>query len=342
MGQIKKRVSMQNIADHLGISKNSVSLALGGKTGVSDETRELVIKTAQQMQYNYKIPSEENNPKKLLTIIPEYIKDDSYFYNQVYWAIEMRAKECGHIAVLCSVTDDMQQKNELPSMYYELDFIGIITVGVLSKSYMQFLHDKTDCLVSVDHNYSDLNIDCILTANLDSAYRLTQYVIAQGHTEIGFVGSVDMTSSIFERWCGYQKAMLHAGLTINPKLSILHASPLKVLLSDPQELTEVLMQMEHLPSAFITGGDRIAISLMSALTLMGKQVPDDISVAGFDNIEATTMVTPALTTINVKRNLLGETAVNRLIYRSEHPDEPAIKKELFADIVLRDSVIGFT
>lgn len=82
----QKRISMQDIADRLQISKNAVSLALNDKPGVSQETREQVINLARQLNYNNMghTPSSGSDSKNILVCIPNYIKDDAYFYNDIY------------------------------------------------------------------------------------------------------------------------------------------------------------------------------------------------------------------------------------------------------------------
>lgn len=310
-----KRISMQDIADRLQISKNAVSLALNGKAGVSDETRNLVITLAQKLNYN-NMGVELHPPsssKNILVFIPDYIRDDAFFYNDIYWAIEQRASQKGYNAVMAVITNEMQETQTLPPVYSEMDFSGFLLIGVLKESYVRYLLGLPLTILSVDHSYYGIDIPAVGTANLAGSYRITQKVVGYNHTEIGFVGSSDMTSSIYERWCGFQRALTEAKLPIHPEYNINDDSPLGVLLSDPVDILQRLRQFPKMPTAFVCGGDRIAIAVTDALKQLGYLVPQQISVVGFDDIELGNYVEPKLTTMHVKRKEMGILAVDLLL-----------------------------
>ncbi len=307
-----KRTSMQEIADRLNISKNAVSLALNGKPGVSDQTRDLVIKTAKQLGYsNYEPDNMTSN--KIMVIIPEYIRNDSFFYNDIYWAIENRAKQKGYLAIMLTVSTQMEQAKELPSLYYEIKFAGAITIGILSENYMSFLHTQIKNIVSVDHYYFNMNIYSIVTANVEGCFQITKLAIEKGHKDLGFVGSITATASIYDRYCGFVRALLDAGLENHAEYNILTDSPLSELMSNPDDLYRILSAMPRYPTAWICGGDRIAIAMIEALKRLNLRVPEDISVLGFDDLEVSAILDTPLTTVRVERKLMGRLAIDRLI-----------------------------
>lgn len=309
-----KKISMQDIADRLQISKNAVSLALSGKPGVSEETRELVIALAKKLNYGNNTQQRTNGSNKnILILIPEYIRNDSIFYNDIYWSIDYRIAQKGYVAVITTVTETMQQKNLLPTVCVEMEFIGCLLVGIVNRDYLRFLCNQNFRLISVDQNYYGIDCKNVGTNNIDGAYRLTKQVLAFGHRKIGFVGSYGVTSSIYERWCGFQLAMQEAGLFCPHEFSITADSPICSLMSDADELYTLLQKCRELPTAFVCGGDRIAIALISALKQMGYQVPEQISVVGFDDIEMSQYVHPALTTMHVRRKEMGSLAVDLLL-----------------------------
>jgi len=332
-----KKASMQDIADALGISKYAVSLALNGKDGVSKKTREAVVRMAKKMNYGSMGLNKEDASKKILVLVPEYIRDDNYFYNVIYWSLDLEAATHGYQAISTVVTERMQTDSEIPSLYFEIAFVGIILIGIFEESYVKLLRANTEYLLSVDQYYPSQTMDCIVSDNIQGSFQITHYLITQGHTKIGFVGSVKMTASIFERWCGYRMAMLNAGLPIIEEYSVLASSELHDLLSNENELLDLLKDHRDYPTAWVCGGDRIAIALIKALKLLHLRVPDDISVVGFDNMEASQLIRPNLTTVNVRRRQMAALAVEVLISRLEGAKEP-LKYTIPTDIVIRDSV----
>jgi LacI family transcriptional regulator/LacI family purine nucleotide synthesis repressor len=310
-----KYTTMQDIADKLQLSKNAVSLALSGKPGVSDETRESVINMARHLDYKQKTNdrADSTGSKNILVCIPSYIQNDLFFYQDIYWSIDYRASQKGYNAVMSIITEDMQRSKQLPPICNEMDFVGYLLVGIFDEHYVRFLQQRSPSILSVDHIYYGVDVKSVVTANIEGSYIITKKVIECNHTEIGFVGSYSMTSSIFERWCGFQKALNDAGLPMKQEYIINDNSPLSVLLSDSTEMKQKLLALKSMPTAFVCGGDRIAIAVIDALKQIGYVVPRDISVVGFDDIELSSFIEPKLTTMHVNRKQMGLLAVDLLL-----------------------------
>jgi DNA-binding LacI/PurR family transcriptional regulator len=329
------KVTMQDIADQLNISKNAVSLAINNKPGVSSETRGLVLKTAHKLGYGRTTTSSIS--KKILVMLPEYIHNDSYFYNEIYWSIDKSAKQRGYTALMVSISLDMENQMQLPNILSEMQFAGIILVGVFSQAYTIYMADHLEHLISVDQYYLDVPIHAVVTDNLDSAYRITHQALTYGHTKLGFVGAIGATSSIFDRYAGFIRALYEAEILLDSRYCILNNSPLQDLMSNPDGLFDKLSIMEKLPTVFVCGGDRIAISLIEALKRMGKRIPQDISVVGIDNLEISSIIHPSLTTMNIDRKLLGRITVELLL--SPHAKTPLVTKTCIGtSLVLRNSL----
>lgn len=338
MNNKKKSVSLQTIADRLKVSKYAVSLAINNKPGISNELRQQIIETAKEMGYHKPRRASDLTGNSILVIIPEYIQNDIHFYGHIYWVIENEIKKSGRTAILTSLSHAMEQDLILPHFIREMEIAGIITVGVISRSYIQLLAKTQIPIVSVDQSYDFLPIDSVVTANIEGAYQIVSHLIENGHVDIGFVGAINMTSSIFERWVGFQKAMNDRGLKINYEHCITKDSSLSSLLSEADELDLVIDKLQSLPTAWFCAGGLTALNLMSVLKKRNIRIPDQVSIVGFDNPEFLSFVTPALTTYNVHRTQLGEFAVKRLISKIADPYVSATKISIYGDLIIRDSV----
>lgn len=337
MGKYRNKVSLKDIADRLGVSKYAISLALNDKPGVGEELRKQIIKLAHDMNYHGSKKKSIQESKNILVLIPEYIRNDAFFYYPVYWALEMEIKQHGYNAILTSVSTEMQEKLLFPNLYFDMEFSGIITIGIFNKEYIIKLLGSGLHVVSVDQYYDEIPMDVVVTANEEGAYEIVNYLIANGHKDIGYIGSIQMTASLYERWSGYCKAMLYNGLKVNEEHCILSSSPLNVLLADPDELGKIIDDMKSFPTAWFCGGDRIAINLINVLSRKNIKVPDDISVAGFDDLEASKMIIPSLTTVRVNRELMAKEAVDFLVRRIKNSDEKQ-KLSIYGKLVIRESV----
>lgn len=332
---MNSKTSMQDIADKLGISKNAVSLALNNKAGVSEELRYRIFEAANQLNYRTDTKTKKKRGN-LLVLIPENIRNDKIFYYEVFWSIEKRAKENGYNAIICGVTQEMEDQLILPELYHEIVFDGILLVGVLHLNYVRKLVDLGIPLVTVDHYYDSLQLDAVVTANAEEAYKIVTHLIDKGHRQIGFIGAISRSKCFRERWSGYQNAMSDAGLAIEMSHNIVNPSPLEALNSTPLELTNHLDAMTSMPTAWFCADDRIAISFIQILISKGYKVPEDISVVGFGDIEAAQMIAPRLTTIKMQREQLGFEAVDFLIRKIDFGGSPA-KISIFGELIERDS-----
>lgn len=330
------KVSMQTIADALGVSKNAVSLALSGKSGVSESLRDRVFETANLLGYRARTDKEGRRTRNLLVLIPKYLRHDQGFYKEIYWAIDRRAKETGCAALRCEITEQMEEALLLPQEWHQALYEGLLLLGVFREKYVRRLLDLGAPLVIVDHDYDTLKLDAVVTANTTEAFRIVSYLIGLGHREIGFIGAIGMTRSFMERWLGYCQAMSEAGLAIPDKYCLTGEAPLATLHSQPSEVQAWLEGLDGYPTAWFCANDRIAVNLIEMLTAAGVRIPGELSVAGFDDIEEAARAKPPLTTVQVQREQLGYEAVDFLIRKIDYGGNPT-KLSIYGAFIARES-----
>jgi LacI family transcriptional regulator/LacI family purine nucleotide synthesis repressor len=332
---VKHGVTMQDIADKLGISKNAVSLALNGKAGVGEELRKTVVQTAQLLNYA-RMGEDRSSTHNILILIPEYIRNDEYFYSKIYWSIERESRARGFNVVTCTVTEVNEKNLSLPDLSTVLEFRGMILVGVVSREYLRFIQGLGLGLVLVDHYYDDIPVDSVVTDNIAGTCNITKYLLDLGHTELGFIAPVNMTSSFNERWTGFRKALKDAGVPLREEFCALASSPLASLLSSEAELHAIIERLGGSPTAWVCGNDRIAVALLNVLHGQGKRIPEDVSVVGFDDIDLAACVIPNLTTVHVDRESMGKLAIEKLLTSGE-AGHVVSRSSLFTSIVIRKS-----
>ncbi|MCL2351571.1 MAG: LacI family DNA-binding transcriptional regulator [Firmicutes bacterium] len=314
MDGTKKKVTMADIAERLGISKNSVSLALRGLRGVGDDLRRRISETAAEMGYGGAARPDALRDACLAVVIPAYLQDDIFFYSEVLWAIDGEAKAHGASAVHIGVTAEMEANCELPAMPRGLRVIGILIVGVFSGKYVERLKEAGPPLLSVDIMY--VGLPYVGSSNLMGGATAARRLIGLGHREIGFIGPIYSAVSVYERWCGFGLAMREAGLDPGNGYNILGGQTFKLF--DSEEVLEpYVRKIGKFPTAWFCAGDRIAIAMIHLLSRLGLRVPDDVSVMGFDDILAAQMVLPRLTTIRTDRKLMGRLSAD-YFFREEN------------------------
>ena len=330
---------MSDIAEKLGVSKNSVSLTLNNKSGVGEDLRRKIIDTAKQMNYGKYSATENDKSNCIVLIVPEYLRNDNFFYFDVLWAIEKEAKEEICMSIITSVSQSAEQELTLPSLPQDMNIIGLLVIGILSEVYIQKLYQLKYPIVTVDISYYTVPVTSICSSNLTGGYIATKYLIEAGHQEIGFIGPIYSAQSVYERWCGFSQALSHHELPINPKHNIIGEYGVFQLFDTIEVLEPYLDHFSTFPTAWFCAGDRIAATLMSLLTKRGLKIPDDISIVGFDDIALSQMIIPPLTTIHVDRKRMGQVAVQQLIQNyNNNIKDVVLHMTLPCNLVVRNSV----
>lgn len=325
----EKAVTLADIANELGISKNAVSLALRGKDGVSKSLREQVMAKAKEMDYQ----GIGKAQGYILALIPQRIASSvSMFYHQLCFDMESYATSCGYQLIITSVSEAEETSLHVPTLLRDVPFMGIVTVGNLSKAYCEMIRKLGMYYVMVDQYYDDVPVDSVTTANSSGAYLLTKHLIEHGHSKIQFFGNSLRTSSLADRWLGYMRAIQEDKLPILDN-SLRYASNVSV---ESYELIEhTLNELTELPTAFVCGHDTIAKDVIRALEKRGLHCPDDFSIVGFDNIQSYDITALDLTTYSTPKAEIARAALDLMLNANRSTPQ---KIQLYGNVVYRGSV----
>ncbi|OBR64291.1 LacI family transcriptional regulator [Paenibacillus oryzae] len=353
---MSKKVTMQQIADSLGVSKFVVSKALSGKDGVSEATRERVIQAASQLGYftqknaymkSLKLEALPKVPKakrqSVLVLMPNirFQTKDSLYWGRILDGITSRLEEDGYGMVIVSE----QSVEHLVHFLNPNGILGLIGVGEISTPLLLEVHRIGMPMVLVDHEDHLIPSDTIFANNHESMYRLTKHLIGIGHKALAFIGDTRYSRSFYDRFLGFRCAMEEAGLWNGAvpgsgqsmKEQLLEAQGLEQGQFQERVLkwAKELQLKGSLPTALVCANDTIAIGAALAMESLGLAVPDDISLTGFDNIDDAYRYKPALTTVHVPKENLGRRAVQRLLERIEAKDAPLEKILLASELLYR-------
>lgn len=337
-----KKTSMDDIAKKLGISKNTVSLALRGMPGISGQTRKLILDTARESGYEYKkgmkLPgSRECDTRNICLILSRSLRNTIGFYSYIQFGIEAEAKK-NNINTILYYFDENDENFETPLCIKEGMISGIITLGHISEKTLNAIIEYQLPLVVIDEYFDNMKLDYILTDNLSSGYIATEYLIQCGHRDIGYMGDIHWASSFYDRYLGYLRAMEVYGLTINPPHSLLNKNMQHLVDKDVQLVVQHLKTLPGLPTAFFCCNDPEAFALYKAFEVMGIKIPEDVSIIGFDDIDSARNVSPELTTLHIEKELMGKKAVQRLVEKMEDTASLPQKILLSTTLVERKSV----
>ena len=310
-----KAVRMADIAQRLGISTVSVSKGLAGKEGVSAEMRAKILATAEEM--GYQPPARTNahpGGESIGILVADRFFNENAFYSNLYRAVLKAATE-QDISVLMEIVLPQAEKScNMPTFLVNRKVDGLIFMGGISRRYLATAVQTGVPFMLLDFYDDAIAADCVLSDNTSGSYTMTEHLISTGRRNIGFVGSVLSTSSIMDRYLGYVKAMLRAGLPIRDDWRLEDR--------DDQGKFVPFSLPHEMPDAFVCNCDAVAYNLVEILKRNGYRVPQDVAVTGYDDYRYSTICSPQLTSYRVDLDGMAKTVVAQLRRKMAH--KPAI------------------
>jgi LacI family transcriptional regulator len=334
-----KVATLADVAAAVGLSPAAVSLALRGKPGVSEATRQRVAEASHSLGYRPVSHSSRRHQGPLtVTLVIRALHGDSpganRFYGPVLAGVEERCRRL-HIRLMLVImpVDQYNQPIEMPHAVTDRFSDGLILVGAHFAPAAGRLLQGAQPAVLVDAYAEDALFDAVETDNIVGARTAVQYLVSHGHRNIAIVGtSPEAFPSIFQRRRGYEEAMAEAGLTAryidvpyyeHEKAA---AAAIHYLRANPKV------------TAIFCANDMVAVTFIQAATQAGISVPDQVSVVGFDDIDLSSFISPALTTMAVDKAGLGRLAVTLLAHRLDIEQECVTTTLVRPELVERGSV----
>lgn len=336
--KMTKSVKLADIASALGVSVVTVSKALSGQKGVSEELREKIKSLAAEMGY-VPVHTKVDSPIRSFTIgvviMEHYFAKLNSFYWKMYQELATKAvgKSCFTILEVVSNTDE----NNLiaPKLLQEKRADGLILIGRPKKEYLKMLYQaKTLPMLFMDFYDDEDLVDSVVSAGFHGMYRMTEYLIKHGHQKLAFVGTLMYTESITDRYYGYCKALLEHHIPVREDWIINDRDPETGLMGLDYELA----LPKELPTAFVCNNDVAAYALIKQLNKKGIRVPEDVSVVGYDNYLYSEFGESTITTFSVDVAKMSTIAVDCIIQRIENPTEKGELHIVSGNILERDSV----
>ncbi len=190
-------------------------------------------------------------------------------------------------------------------------------------------------VVLLDAYFETVPCNCVLINNVQGAYLAARHLIRTCKTQPGYLRSAYQISNFAERSSGFYKAVRAAGMSSSR--SIVH-SLTPSMEGAYTDMLELIKNGEELASCYFADNDLIAVGAMKALKESGYRIPQDIGIVGFDNLPLGSVVEPALTTIHVPKQYMGEAAAQKLIDLLNTPGQPPTKTEVSTMLVKRGTV----
>jgi len=310
-----KDVTLADIAARVGVSNVAVSKALSGKPGVSEELRNRIKEIAAQMGYvsSTSVKPGANETGNIGVVIPEDTYGDAAsFYGRLYEKVVRALYDNNYYGILELLTKEDETAANLPKVMQDGKVDGLIFVGQLDENYIKRMVQQTKLPVFFLDTYMPfIELDTVISDGYYGTYQLTNYLLKQGHRRIAFVGSVDATSSIADRYWGYRRSLRENQVEFKEEWEIPDRG------GNGKTFEKILSASKDI-DAYVCNCDRTAHILIRDLEEAGYRVPEDISVVGFDNFLPVEMDKHHITTYAVDMERMAGVCVKSLIKKIKH------------------------
>ena len=329
---------MQDIAKIAGVSPGTVSNALNDRKGVGKDTKEKIIKIAEEMGY---FRNTKKNDGKIIRLI-KYKKNghvvaDTPFFSSLIEACEKECRKNGYELLISQVVYGEHTKEDVHKIVNHHKIDGILLLATeMDESDFKYFEGIEIPMVVVDSYFKEIDYDYVVINNTKGAYSATKYLIDKGHKNIGLLGSNIEIKNFKYRLEGYIKTLNTFGIEFNENNNIYVDPTIEGAYSDFKVYLE--KNKDNLPSAFFALNDIIALGAMKAMNEAGISIPNDVSIVGFDDIPFSSYSNPGVTTVKVHTKTMGKTAVKRLMESIENDVEITLKIEINTELIERESV----
>lgn len=340
-----KKATIYDIANEVGLSTATISRVLSNSGyPVKEEVRVKVLEAAEKMNYSPNIVGrmlKKSSSMDIGVIIPTI---SNPFYSQIILGIELEARQKGYNILLCNSLRNAEiEKNYIDSLYQK-QVKGIIISSIGENHHLlKKIQESGVKVVVFDQDIEDLKCNKVGFDYIRGGLIAVEHLISMGHTNIAFITSPLNRKTRRETMEGYRLGIIKNGLAYEEMNVIVSEFEEESVtgtyeFENGKRLVKKFLELKERPTAIFAINDMTAFGAIQELSNNGINVPEDVSVIGFDNIEFSSMINPPLTTVNQPAFETGRQACKMLFDSMDDNSSNRVSITLEPSLVMRKSV----
>ena len=328
--------TMKDVARLAGVSTSTVSHVINNNRFVSEGVREKVEQAIRHLNYAPSALARSLKINQTHTIGMLLTTSSNPFYAEVVRGVEESCYQRGYSLILCNTAGDEERMNRSLETLMQKRVDGLLIMCTESPLPSADILTRYPSIPAVMMDWAPFEGrgDIIQDNALLGGELATQHLIDSGYTRIACIAGPQDKTPARMRLEGYRNAMTKSGLAILPGYVVNGDFEFQGGYNGMVEL----LALETPPEAVFTSNDAMAVGVYHALYQAGMQVPQQMAVMGYDDIELARYLTPPLSTIHQPKDALGELAIDTLLHRLSNPDASQQTLVLTPELVVRGSV----
>lgn len=329
----KQNPTLALVAKIAGVSQMTASRALNDRPGVSQGTREEILRIASDIGYviNRSAQKLSGGRNGIIGVITPML--DNQFASELILGIGRAARAVGYESLVYTIFDEDRESHGGVIGLMQQFADGVIAILPRESTYFDALASAHVPVVVIDQRGTLAKFPTVSVDSYGGACMAVEHLARLGHTRIAFVSGDETIEGVRERHRGYSDTLARLGLPFDPEL----LAPGDLSQKKAFEATIRLLALPSPPTAVFAANDLSAFGVIAAVREAGLRVPDDVSVIGFDDIPMAAQVHPPLTTIRQPFQQMARSAVNTLLSRIDGNDSASARTTLPAELVTRNS-----
>jgi LacI family transcriptional regulator len=340
-----KRPTQADVASLAGVSRATVSYVVNNRIHdrvlVSEETRRRVLEAVAELNY---VPDaraqalRSGNTKTIGLVIPD-------IHNPHFWEIaagvEQEAQAAGYHVLLSSIPPENKYAEDIFESLSHRRIDGLVMVPSFiyqsekAQKTLAYLLTRRVPIVGMmsDHDGISYNMDRVVSDYRDATVEVMTHLLSLQHRRIGFIYGIAVPDLGTDRLFAYRESLQAAGLPVDPNL-VVECEP---TVEESYHATRHLLELPSPPTALLAINDLLAIGALRATKDLNLNVPQDVSLFGYDDIPLAKYLVPRLSTASKDGKKMGQEAIRLLLARLQDPDRPPQEIRLPARLILRES-----
>ncbi len=335
--------TIKDVAKKAGVSITTVSFVLNNRqdVAISEEVKKRVLKVAREMDYHPSAMAAGLAGKRTRNLGVVFFQEDNMisnpFYSFIVEGIVRETIEKGFNLFFSYQESAYEGYQSFPRIIREKNVDGVLLIGRCDPHMVGDIQDRRIPVVAIENFPALKDVDTIQIENKRGGILAVDHLIQFGHKNIGLLTVGDLRPSISEREEGWRASYLRNNIPLNEKY--IFKSSMLTFRGGYERTKELLRENKKITGLFCVN-DEMAAGALRAAREVGRKLPEDLSVVGFDNIIMSNYTDPPLTTISVAKEYLGKLAVIRLLEIMENENLPALRQEVPVELVVRNSTAG--
>jgi LacI family transcriptional regulator len=328
--------TIKDVAKEAKVSIATVSLVVHKNDRISAETSKRVNKAIKKLSYHPSrsgrglVSQKTGNIGFILT--DDHFLSSEPFYTRIFLGSEFEARNYEYYILLTTIPFDYKIKDHLPRFLLEKNVDGIIFAGKVPASIISQVEKYNLPIAFVDYYPSSNDYPVVLIDNISGGLAATQFLIKKNHKNIGFIAGDIVHPSINDRFRGYTMAMDNADIQYSESNYIIDEK--YTARENGYNAAKKLLQINNDITAIFACNDAMAIGAVQYLKEKGITIPADISVIGFDDVEADLSIDPPLSTVSVPKYEMGVEVMKLMADMLKNNE--ATKKKILVPVELID------